>query len=156
MQNEGQLSRYVGFILRRAYRSGESSLETAYRTRRRTGASRVKGSDLEFIESFKSSKVRPVVDFINNSFNDMYIMPYIFLQKESGTNCATAGEALNLFGDLSPTWGEINYKAFDMTTPSFTTSFMVLFRNRRSKRMRSVICQRNSISIFLQKILTLQ
>ena len=73
MQNEGQLSRYVGFILRRAYRSGESSLETAVRELGEELGLRVKGSDLEFIESFKSS-ARPAVDFINNSFNDMYIL----------------------------------------------------------------------------------
>lgn len=56
--------------------------------------------------------------YMLRSFEAQHHALYIFT-KESGTNCATAGEALNLFGDLSPTWGEINYKAFDMTTPEF-------------------------------------
>ncbi len=53
--------------------AGESSLETAVGELGEELGLRVKGSDLEFIESFKSS-ARPAVDFINNSFNDMYIL----------------------------------------------------------------------------------
>ncbi len=53
--------------------AGESSLETAVRELGEELGLEVQSSDLKFVESFKSS-ARPAPDFINNSFNDMYIL----------------------------------------------------------------------------------
>lgn len=60
--------------------AGESSLETAVRELGEELGLEVQSSDLKFVESFKSS-ARPAPDFVNNSFNDMYI-----LQTQAGLN----------------------------------------------------------------------
>lgn len=52
---------------------GENSLETAVRELEEELGLKVRPSDLEFIDTFKSSAC-PAPDFINNSFNDMYIL----------------------------------------------------------------------------------
>lgn len=53
--------------------AGEESRETAVRELEEELGLKVVPEDLEFVGSFKAS-ARPAPDFINNSFNDMYIL----------------------------------------------------------------------------------
>lgn len=53
--------------------AGEGSLETAVRELEEELGLKARPEELEFVGSFKAS-VRPAPDFINNSFNDMYIL----------------------------------------------------------------------------------
>lgn len=53
--------------------AGEDSLETAVRELEEELGLKVRPEELEFVGSFKAS-ARPAPDFINNSFNDMYIL----------------------------------------------------------------------------------
>lgn len=53
--------------------AGEDSLETAVRELEEELGLKARPEELEFVGSFKAS-ARPAPDFVNNSFNDMYIL----------------------------------------------------------------------------------
>lgn len=56
--------------------------------------------------------------YLLRSFDDSLHQLFIF-SKDSAGNSAKPVSALNLFGTSSPTWGEINYYAYNMPTVEF-------------------------------------